>query len=279
MTDQASGDSVALDAEGVRRALLEAALQAHEDAGLSGLCAEGRWEAAVSALRSYDLSPRSATRAVEAARPQQATLAEFAASVAAPVPAPGAGSVAAVAGMLAAALAEMVARLTAGRKRYGDVDADMRASAGRAAELGAALATLAERDAVATADVAAAFRLRKGSGAFDGSSAESIERALVRATEVPLEIARAAAEVAELGAFVAERGKAVAVSEAGVAALLADAACKGVGFAVSANVASLRRANASGSWSTFADEAAALVERSSHAARRATSAVEAACSS
>ena len=81
-----------------------------------------------------------------------------------------------------------------------------------------------------------------------------------------------------MGAFVAERGKAVAVSEAGVAALLAEAACKGVGFAVNANVASLRRANASGPWSGFADEAAQLVERASLAARRATSAVEGACS-
>lgn len=34
------------EAEAVRRALLEVALRAHDDAGLSGLCAEGRWEAA-----------------------------------------------------------------------------------------------------------------------------------------------------------------------------------------------------------------------------------------
>jgi hypothetical protein len=40
----------------VRRACLEAALLAHEDAGLAGLCAEGRWEAAVDAIRSVDLA-------------------------------------------------------------------------------------------------------------------------------------------------------------------------------------------------------------------------------
>lgn len=38
-----------------RAALLEAALRAHEDAGIRGVCAEGRWEAAVDALRSLDL--------------------------------------------------------------------------------------------------------------------------------------------------------------------------------------------------------------------------------
>jgi hypothetical protein len=41
----------------VRQACLEAALQAYEDAGIQGLCAEGRWEAAVSALRTVDLAP------------------------------------------------------------------------------------------------------------------------------------------------------------------------------------------------------------------------------
>jgi hypothetical protein len=42
-------------AEAVRRACIEAALAAYEDAGISGLCAEGRWEAAVSAMQSLDL--------------------------------------------------------------------------------------------------------------------------------------------------------------------------------------------------------------------------------
>lgn len=41
--------------EAVRRACIEAALAAYEDAGIAGLCAEGRWEAAISALQSLDL--------------------------------------------------------------------------------------------------------------------------------------------------------------------------------------------------------------------------------
>jgi hypothetical protein len=41
----------------IRHACIEAVLQAYEDAGVQGLCAEGRWEAAVSALRSLDLAP------------------------------------------------------------------------------------------------------------------------------------------------------------------------------------------------------------------------------
>jgi hypothetical protein len=42
-------------AEAVRKACIEAALAAYEDAGISGLCAEGRWEAAISAIQSLNL--------------------------------------------------------------------------------------------------------------------------------------------------------------------------------------------------------------------------------
>jgi hypothetical protein len=42
-------------AERVRQACIEAALQAYEDAGISGLCAEGRWELAIQAMRCLDL--------------------------------------------------------------------------------------------------------------------------------------------------------------------------------------------------------------------------------
>ena len=42
-------------AQAVRGACLVATLQAYEDAGLSGLCHEGRWECAVDALRALDL--------------------------------------------------------------------------------------------------------------------------------------------------------------------------------------------------------------------------------
>ena len=45
-----------ISAEMVRAACLEAALAAYEDAGICGLCAEGRWEAALAAMRHLDLS-------------------------------------------------------------------------------------------------------------------------------------------------------------------------------------------------------------------------------
>ena len=55
--------------EAARKACLSAALRAHEDAGLQGLCAEGRWGAAVSAIRDFDLRPLSETPDPAADRP------------------------------------------------------------------------------------------------------------------------------------------------------------------------------------------------------------------
>ena len=49
-------DAPATVVETVRAACLDAALLAYEDAGIRGLCAEGRWEAAVAAIRQLDLS-------------------------------------------------------------------------------------------------------------------------------------------------------------------------------------------------------------------------------
>jgi pentatricopeptide repeat protein len=43
-------------AERIRAALVQSALHAYEDAGVRGLCAEGRWEVALGAMQSLDLS-------------------------------------------------------------------------------------------------------------------------------------------------------------------------------------------------------------------------------
>ena len=42
--------------ERLRAACLEAAVLGYEDAGIRGLCAEGRWEAALAAMRQLDLA-------------------------------------------------------------------------------------------------------------------------------------------------------------------------------------------------------------------------------
>ena len=44
-------------ARAVRQACLEVAEAAWLDAGIRGLCAEGRWELALQAIRELDLAP------------------------------------------------------------------------------------------------------------------------------------------------------------------------------------------------------------------------------
>src|ERR1043166_4461518 len=75
------------------------------------------------------------------------SLTGFVASVASPSPTPRGGGVAAHAGALGAALAQMVAGLTVGKKKYAAVDAEMRELALKASGLVTTLSTLAKRDA------------------------------------------------------------------------------------------------------------------------------------
>jgi len=163
----------------------------------------------------------------------------FAASVASPVPAPGGGSVAAHVGALGAALAQMVAGLTVGRKKYAAVESEMKELGLKAAVLVDELQKLVERDAKAYEAVTTAFKLPRDTDEQARLRTAAIDGALVYAAQVPLETARACAAVAALAASAAERGNTNAASDAGVAALLAEAACRGAVYNVRINVASM----------------------------------------
>ncbi len=167
------------------------------------------------------------------------SLTGFVASVASPSPTPGGGSVAAHAGALGAALAQMVAGLTVGKKKYAAVDAEMRELALKAAALVTTLSSLVAKDANSYAAVTAAYKLPNEPEDAAKKRKAAIDDALLGAAEVPLETARACAQVAELAATCANKGNTNAVSDAGVAALLADAACRGAVYNVRINVASL----------------------------------------
>jgi formiminotetrahydrofolate cyclodeaminase len=199
------------------------------------------------------------------------TLGGFVASVASSAPVPGGGSVAAHVGSLGAALAEMVAGLTVGRKKYVAVDAEMKELAARARSLGARLAALVKEDADSYALVSAAYKLPKGTPGEITARDAAIQSALVKAALVPLDTARACVAVARLAATCAQKGNSNAVSDAGVAALLAEAACKGAAYNVRINVSSMSDPKAG---RKLADEAAALVHECASAAIDAISAVE-----
>jgi formiminotetrahydrofolate cyclodeaminase len=184
---------------------------------------------------------------------------------------PGGGSVVAHVGALGAALSEMVAGLTIGRKKYAAVDAEMKELASRAAALGSRLAALVSEDAASYTLVSTAYKLPKESPDQIAARDSAVQAALMTAAAVPLETARACVAVAKLAATCAQKGNTNAVSDAGVAALLAEAACKGAVYNVRINVASMSDPHAG---RRLADDAAALVHECASAAIDAISAVE-----
>ena len=167
------------------------------------------------------------------------SLSGFTAAVASPVPAPGGGSVAAHVGALGAALTQMVAGLTLGRKKYAAVEPEMQELALGAAALGIELQQLVERDSRAYESVTTAYKLPKDTDEQARLRTDAIDGALVYAAQVPLETARACAAVAKLAAAAAERGNVNAASDAGVAALIAEAACRGAVYNVKINMSSM----------------------------------------
>jgi len=218
---------------------------------------------------SADTAPAAATPHAPAT--SVATGAEFLAAVASSDPVPGGGSVAAYAGALAAALVRMVAGLTLGRKKYAGVESEITIVAANAGALAEGLSQLVARDAEAYSAVSAAYKLPKEGEDAAAERSQSITTALLGAAEVPLETARLCAQAAELAAVVAAKGNTNAVTDAGVAALLAEAGCRSAVYNVLVNVNSLDDRSLGTHLSSEAQE---IVEKATRAAREATSVVE-----
>jgi glutamate formiminotransferase / formiminotetrahydrofolate cyclodeaminase len=199
------------------------------------------------------------------------TLSGFVGAIASPTPVPGGGSVAAHAGAVGAALAQMVAGLTVGKKKYAAVDAEMRELAVRAAALGNTLAVLVTRDAEAYAGVTAAYKLPADTPELEALKKAKVDEALLAAAAVPLETAAACADVAELALAVAERGNSNAASDAGIAALLAEAGCIGASYNVRINVLALSDRSLG---ARLSNDARQLVEKTHEFARKTADAVE-----
>lgn len=201
----------------------------------------------------------------------------FLSRIAGPTPTPGGGSVAAHAAALGAALAQMVAGLTIGKKKYVAVEAEMKELSLRASALRRQLSDLVQRDADAYEQVRQAYALPREPEQAAAARNDAIQAALIFASEVPLETARAAAAVTELASAVAERGNTNAATDAAVAALMAEAACRGAALNVRVNVVSLDASHAE-TGARLASEARAYIETAAAHARRAEAAAERAMS-
>ncbi len=154
-------------------------------------------------------------------------------------PTPAGGSVAALAGALGAALAEMMAGLTVGRKRYADVDQEMRSILDEAHRLRGELLQLVDQDAAVFQAVMAAYRLPRATDVEAEVRQAAIQGRLTEAAESQLAVAEKALLALRLLRRAAPIGNPNARPDAGVGALLAEAAVRGAVLNVNVNARSL----------------------------------------
>jgi glutamate formiminotransferase/formiminotetrahydrofolate cyclodeaminase len=154
-------------------------------------------------------------------------------------PAPGGGSVAAFAGALGAALTSMVCNLTIGKKKYAGVEQEMRKILGESEKLRATFTQLVEKDTEAFNKVMEAFDLPKETDPQKALRAAAIREATKEATLVPLEVMKHCIDALALAQQVAASGNANSVSDAGVSAIMLQAAAEGAGLNVKINLRGL----------------------------------------
>jgi len=151
-------------------------------------------------------------------------------------PVPGGGSASAMAGAMGAALVHMVIELTVDRPAADGHEGSLTAMRTAVAAWQSELLNLAELDANAYDAVVRARRLPRESHRQREARAVQVAAALREATRIPLETARAASEVLELAFQLAPIGNRNAISDVGVAALLAVAALRGAALNVEINL-------------------------------------------
>ena len=164
------------------------------------------------------------------------TLSQFMDELASSAPAPGGGSVAALAGAMGAALVSMVCNLTVGKKKYADVEEEIKAILEQSEALRKELMELLEADVAAYSEVAKAMKMPRETEEQKAARAEALQKALKHATEVPLQVAEACVKVMELCRPVAEKGNVNAVSDAGVGVVLAEAGLRSAALNVLINL-------------------------------------------
>ncbi len=161
---------------------------------------------------------------------------DFLEQVAEGTPSPGGGSAAAHTGALAAALAAMVGRLTVGKPKYAEVEAETWQIIARAEALRKELTEAIDLDAQAFDGILQARRLPKLTESQQQARSEAITKATLHAARVPLETAGKCLAVMKLAARMAEIGNLNAISDAGAGAQLAAAAFRSAALNVRINL-------------------------------------------
>jgi len=168
------------------------------------------------------------------------TVKDFLAKTAGSDPVPGGGSIAALNAAISAALAEMVANLTIGKKKYEDKEEMMKEIAASAAKYQTGFINDIDADSDAYNKVFDAFKLPKETDEEKAERSRQIQAATKIAAEVPMEVARKALAIMDIIEKVAENGNQNAITDACVSMMTARTAVLGALLNVKINLSSLK---------------------------------------
>src|SRR5699024_3887869 len=168
------------------------------------------------------------------------TIQEFAMQTASNEPVPGGGSISALAGSLAAALTEMVAGLTIGKKKYADVEEEMKEAVEPMKAVCAQLLDDIKRDSESFDQYMQALTLPKETEEEKAARTEDMQNGLKAAVEVPLSVAKAACGILPYAETMVVKGNKTAVTDALVATMMARTAVLGVRFNVKIYLESIK---------------------------------------
>ena len=155
-------------------------------------------------------------------------------------PAPGGGSVSALAGSLGAALSSMVAALTHEKKEWIELKPEMDKIGVKAQEIKDRLSFLVDEDTKAFNKLMVANRLSSGNDDETSERASAIRQANEYAIEIPLEVAMLCSRVIDLTKVLVEKGNPNSISDVGVAADVALAGVRGASMNVLINLPNLK---------------------------------------
>lgn len=152
---------------------------------------------------------------------------DFLEGVSSKEPIPGGGGASAYVGALGMALGLMVGNLTVGKKKYQDIEEDLIILMEKGQSILERLKDLVQEDAEAFYPLSLAYSMPQNTLEEARNKNTTIQKALVKATLVPLEIARYCAKVIELHEELAIKGNRIAISDVGVGVAFAKAALRG----------------------------------------------------
>lgn len=153
---------------------------------------------------------------------------------------PGGGGAAAYVGALAAALTSMVANLTIGKKKYVEVETDIKDILAETEMSRYELLNLVDKDAEVFSGLMDSFQLPKNTEEEKNKRIETIQEALKSAAIVPLEIARKCEGIIKLSSEIVSIGNINAVTDATISGILARAALRSALFNVKINLGSIK---------------------------------------